>query len=45
MPKEWRIEVSVPVGASKAEEERLIEAAVDKKIEDNLDDMLGSIFK
>lgn len=37
------IDVPIPAGASKAEEERLIQAAIDKKIDDDIDDVLGGL--
>lgn len=37
------IDVPVPAGASKVEEERLIQAAIDKKIDADIDDVLGGL--
>jgi hypothetical protein len=42
---EWTIDVNVPEDATPAQEEALIQAAVDKKIDDDIDGMLGGMFK
>jgi len=38
---EIQIEVSIPEGASPEEEQRLIDEAIGKKVDDDLDKMLG----
>jgi len=38
---EIQIEVSIPEGASLEEEQRLIDEAIGKKVDDDLDEMLG----
>jgi len=35
------IEVTLPAGVSKAEEERLVQTAIHRKIDDDIDDMLA----
>lgn len=37
------LEVAIPVGASNAEEERLIQAALNKKIDDDIDGVLRDL--
>lgn len=44
MGKDWEIEVKIPAGASKATKERLIQAAIDKKIDGDIDDVLKGLF-
>lgn len=38
-----KIEVILPAGVSKAEEERLIQAAINRKVDDDIDDVLAGL--
>ncbi len=42
---EREITVTIPEGATPEEEQRLIDAAVDREVDGIIDDLLGGIFK
>jgi hypothetical protein len=42
---DWRIEIPIPAGTTATQEEALIHAAIDIKIDGDIDDMRGGIFK
>jgi hypothetical protein len=37
---EWEIEIDVPVGATPAQRSALVQAAIDRKVDGDIDDML-----
>jgi hypothetical protein len=48
MSAEWQIEVQIPEGASPAEEQRIIDAAIARetaRVEKSVADTLGKLFK
>ncbi len=43
MSDDASIDVSIPAGATRAEEERLVQAAIDENVEKYIDDLLGGL--